>query len=229
MPQTASRGAEPACPNEYLPGQGISPHVDCVPCFGGTIASVSFLSPCLMSFDCPGREAAAEADLVPGSVLVLSGEARLDWRHGIPPRLSDRVGGILRPRGRRISATFRTVVRGGWFPLPASCFPRPPAVILTRPPGPPPPDKHEPSSGRQISITKSKSADVTAASFSSARRSRLTSSTSPLKASGPPLDSNHLSARSRIARDRAVGSTSFISSGPIEDDLDRRKWKTCDR
>ena len=99
--------------NEYLPGQGISPHVDCVPCFGETIASVSFLSPCLMSFDRPGRDGGAEADLVPGSVLVLSGEARLDWRHGIAPRLSDRIGGFPRPRGRRISATFRTVAREG--------------------------------------------------------------------------------------------------------------------
>ncbi|MGL5784827.1 MAG: alpha-ketoglutarate-dependent dioxygenase AlkB [Alphaproteobacteria bacterium] len=27
--------------NEYLPGQGISPHIDCIPCFGNTIASLS--------------------------------------------------------------------------------------------------------------------------------------------------------------------------------------------
>lgn len=30
--------------NEYFPGQGISAHVDCVPCFSGTIASLSLLS-----------------------------------------------------------------------------------------------------------------------------------------------------------------------------------------
>ena len=27
--------------NEYLPGQGISPHIDCVPCFKSEIATVS--------------------------------------------------------------------------------------------------------------------------------------------------------------------------------------------
>ncbi|MEM6811641.1 MAG: DNA repair protein [Pseudomonadota bacterium] len=27
--------------NEYVPGQGIAPHVDCVPCFGDIILSIS--------------------------------------------------------------------------------------------------------------------------------------------------------------------------------------------
>jgi alkylated DNA repair dioxygenase AlkB len=36
--------------NEYLPGQGISAHVDCVPCFEDTIISVSLLSACEMIF-----------------------------------------------------------------------------------------------------------------------------------------------------------------------------------
>lgn len=36
--------------NEYLPGQGISAHVDCEPCFGEVIASLSLLSACEMRF-----------------------------------------------------------------------------------------------------------------------------------------------------------------------------------
>lgn len=36
--------------NEYLPGQGISAHVDCTPCFKETIASISLLAPCDMVF-----------------------------------------------------------------------------------------------------------------------------------------------------------------------------------
>ncbi|MEL6202314.1 MAG: alpha-ketoglutarate-dependent dioxygenase AlkB [Pseudomonadota bacterium] len=36
--------------NEYQPGQGISAHTDCVPCFGDTIVSVSLLSQCEMVF-----------------------------------------------------------------------------------------------------------------------------------------------------------------------------------
>ena len=39
--------------NEYLPGQGISEHVDCVPCFGDRIASLSLGSPCMMNFTHP--------------------------------------------------------------------------------------------------------------------------------------------------------------------------------
>src|SRR5947209_1300941 len=36
--------------NEYEPGQGISPHVDCEPCFGAVICSLSLGSQCLMDF-----------------------------------------------------------------------------------------------------------------------------------------------------------------------------------
>jgi len=36
--------------NEYLPGQGISFHRDCVPCFGDTIASLSLGSFVIMQF-----------------------------------------------------------------------------------------------------------------------------------------------------------------------------------
>jgi alkylated DNA repair dioxygenase AlkB len=39
--------------NEYLPGQGISAHSDCVPCFADTIASLSLGSPCVMEFTRP--------------------------------------------------------------------------------------------------------------------------------------------------------------------------------
>ena len=43
-----------AAVNEYLPGQGIAQHVDCVPCFGGTVASLSLLSPCTMRLEPAG-------------------------------------------------------------------------------------------------------------------------------------------------------------------------------
>lgn len=36
--------------NEYRPGQGIAPHIDCVPCFTDTIVSLSLGSPCVMEF-----------------------------------------------------------------------------------------------------------------------------------------------------------------------------------
>ena len=98
--------------NEYLPGQGISAHVDCEPCFGETIASLSLLSACEMVFRRAVTGERRSLMLAPGSLLVLKGEARYGWTHEIPARASDLVDGIKRMRGRRVSLTFRTVVRG---------------------------------------------------------------------------------------------------------------------
>jgi alkylated DNA repair dioxygenase AlkB len=44
-----------------------------------------------------------------GSLLVLAGAARYQWRHAIPGRKTDTVGGQGWTRGRRVSLTFRTV------------------------------------------------------------------------------------------------------------------------
>lgn len=50
------------------------------------------------------------------SLLVISGEARYLWAHGITPRKFDKVNGILLPRQRRVSFTFRHVVPPGPIP-----------------------------------------------------------------------------------------------------------------
>lgn len=95
--------------NEYLPGQGISAHVDCVPCFGPTIASLSLGSGATIELT---RRETGEREgmwLAPCSLLVLADEARYAWRHAIAGRKSDPGHG---PRGRRVSLTFRTVLRG---------------------------------------------------------------------------------------------------------------------
>mgnify|MGYP003571021951 FL=1 len=94
--------------NEYLPGQGISAHVDCVPCFGAQIASLSLLSSCEMVFRHEGEVRALQ--LAPRSLLLLTGPARYDWRHEIPARKSDPGVSGRRPRGRRLSLTFRKVL-----------------------------------------------------------------------------------------------------------------------
>lgn len=93
--------------NEYLPGQGISGHIDCLPCFGPTIASLSLLAGTTMTFTGPG---AAKVDvwLPARSLVVLSGPARTTWKHAIAGRRGDPGHG---PRGRRLSLTFRTVIR----------------------------------------------------------------------------------------------------------------------
>jgi alkylated DNA repair dioxygenase AlkB len=96
--------------NDYLPGQGISAHVDCVPCFGDHIASLSLLSPCEMIFRHTVNAEKRALVVEPRSLLLLSGPARYDWTHEIPPRLSDVIGGVKYLRKRRISLTFRNVV-----------------------------------------------------------------------------------------------------------------------
>lgn len=96
--------------NEYHPGQGISAHVDCVPCFGDDIASLSLLSPCEMIFRHPVSREKRALMLAPRSLLKMDGPARHEWTHEIPARQADIVDGEKRPRGRRISLTFRNVV-----------------------------------------------------------------------------------------------------------------------
>jgi len=97
--------------NEYLPGQGISAHVDCVPCFNDTIVSVSLLSRCEMVFRQRRSGATRAIILDPCSALVMTGAARYEWTHEIPARKSDHVDGRKIERSRRISLTFRKVVR----------------------------------------------------------------------------------------------------------------------
>jgi|SRR5579885_2924861 len=96
--------------NEYQPGQGISKHVDCVPCFGDTVASLSLGSTCGMEFEHLLTGKKGSTVLAPRSLLVLSNEARYDWTHAIPARLEDKLGEETLIRGRRISLTFRTVI-----------------------------------------------------------------------------------------------------------------------
>lgn len=98
--------------NEYEPGQGISAHVDCVPCFGPIVCSISLGSPCVMELSPVEEGEAGSLWLERGSLLVLSGDARYRWRHAIPGRKTDKVGGKTVARGRRVSLTFRTVLLG---------------------------------------------------------------------------------------------------------------------
>ena len=93
--------------NEYKPGQGISPHIDCQTCFGPVVASITLGSGTTMTFKYRGT--AVDLWLPPRSMLVLSGPARWTWTHEIRPRRSDPDHG---PRARRVSLTFRTVVLG---------------------------------------------------------------------------------------------------------------------
>ena len=92
--------------NEYLPGQGIALHCDYRP-FDRTVVSLSLLSTCVMDFRHPESGSSESLVLEPRSLLILSDEARFEWQHGIARRKSDRWHGIVLPRTRRLSITFR--------------------------------------------------------------------------------------------------------------------------
>ena len=95
--------------NEYMPGQGISAHVDCEPCFGDTVVSLSLLSQCEMVFRQRRSEAVRATILEPRSIIALKGAARYDWTHEIPGRKSDMINGVRLERSRRVSLTFRKI------------------------------------------------------------------------------------------------------------------------
>jgi alkylated DNA repair dioxygenase AlkB len=136
--------ARQAIINLYRPGEGISPHVDLLRRFGDGIVGVSLGDGGVaMRFARASTSASASASardtgevnadagedgdeyevwLPSGSVLVLTGEARYKWTHGIAPRLRDKVedgaageGGdawMWQERGVRVSVTFRWLLPG---------------------------------------------------------------------------------------------------------------------
>lgn len=96
--------------NEYQPGQGISAHIDCVPCFADTIVSLSLGSPCVMDFTHSKTGDKSSLLLEPRSLLVLTGDARYVWQHSIAQRKTDRYNSQIIPRARRVSLTFRKAI-----------------------------------------------------------------------------------------------------------------------
>ncbi|NXX77652.1 ALKB8 protein, partial [Urocolius indicus] len=119
--------------NQYEPGQGIPPHIDTHSAFEDEIISLSLGAEIVMDFKHP--DGCTVAIMLPRcSLLVMTGESRYLWTHGITPRkydviqaseLGQKVGTItadagdltLNRRETRTSFTFRKVRRG-----PCSCI-----------------------------------------------------------------------------------------------------------
>ncbi len=93
--------------NNYEAGQGIAPHTDCEPCFEDTIVSISLNTPTLIEFQ--KDKVKIPFLLEPRSLIVMKGESRYFWKHGIPKRKTDKFNDTIYKRGRRISLTFRKV------------------------------------------------------------------------------------------------------------------------
>ena len=102
------RAPDQAIVNEYEPGQGIALHVD-RDCFGPAVATVSLGDDWEMKLRPVGGERKDDRliMLARGSALVMTGEARFRWVHGIDRRKTEDGG--KRRRQRRLSLTFRTV------------------------------------------------------------------------------------------------------------------------
>ncbi len=97
--------------NEYESGQGIAPHIDCEPCFGDTIISLSLGSSCIMNFEKESHSKnKTEIFVEPRTLLIMKDESRYKWYHGIAPRKSDKFNGETIKRNRRISITFRKII-----------------------------------------------------------------------------------------------------------------------
>ena len=104
--------------NEYVDGRGIGQHVDTVNGFEGPVASLSLLSHVALTLKKNGTRDSEDGQertvvLPPCSLLLLDGESRYHWSHGIKSKnrkkKEDVVNGIVYPRARRIAVTFRVV------------------------------------------------------------------------------------------------------------------------
>lgn len=111
--------------NEYHPGQGIGAHRDRDADHIRAVAIVSLGSAITMDFTRLGHPTRSHY-LYPRSLVIMQGEARDKWLHGITGRKSDRVGGLILPRGRRLSVTFRSK---------EDIIPKPQASASTKPCG----------------------------------------------------------------------------------------------
>lgn len=118
--------------NDYMPGQGIPPHVDTHSPFEEVFASLSLKSGVTMHFKTP-EGLTKDLYLIPRSLVIFSGEVRFNWLHSISLRKVDKVkvekddsalilenncqfqtgsaeiDSLLKFRHRRVSLTFRKV------------------------------------------------------------------------------------------------------------------------
>ncbi|CEL59585.1 hypothetical protein RSOLAG1IB_03518 [Rhizoctonia solani AG-1 IB] len=83
--------ARQAILNRYNPGEGIKPHIDLPNRFADGIIIVSLASGIVMDFAHETKKQAISAWLPPRSIVIMEGEARWEWTHGIAYRESDIV------------------------------------------------------------------------------------------------------------------------------------------
>jgi alkylated DNA repair dioxygenase AlkB len=91
--------------NEYKPGQGIAFHTDDMVKSGPIIVCITVGDGAEMEFSRQGMDN-YKVYTEPGSLYIMSGESRNKWKHCMRRRKSDG----RRPRGTRVSITFREAI-----------------------------------------------------------------------------------------------------------------------
>ena len=99
--------------NEYRPGQGIAAHVDHTKHFDRVVASLSLCSVAFMWFSNPKTGQVIPVPLEPGSMAILTGPARYEWKHQIRKNKIEVGAGMRIVRKRRVSVTFRRMLHKG--------------------------------------------------------------------------------------------------------------------
>lgn len=92
--------------NNYLPGQGISKHIDFKD-YGNIIGCFTIGSGATMIFK--KGEKINEIYVKPNSLYIMSEDARYLWTHEMNPRKYDIINDTKLERKRRVSITFRNV------------------------------------------------------------------------------------------------------------------------
>ena len=112
---TAGHNLTQCIVNEYYRAQGIAPHID-LNIFGPVIIGVSLGADTVMSFERPTGSGVESFDcfLPRRSLLMLTGEARSHWKHGISKKVTyrDEYDNKITKAAdyHRISCTFRSVI-----------------------------------------------------------------------------------------------------------------------
>ncbi|EGX91570.1 Oxoglutarate/iron-dependent oxygenase [Cordyceps militaris CM01] len=106
------RPPDQVCVQHYPPGTGIPPHADTHGAFDDRLYALSLGAPVVMQFGRAGGRR-VDVDVAPRSMMLMRGDARLHWTHGIRARKTDTLGEVRRPRGDRWSITYRWLRAGG--------------------------------------------------------------------------------------------------------------------
>lgn len=96
--------------NEYMPGQGIYPHVDNPQLYEDNIIGISLGSAAIMDFTHEQTGEKTSWLLEPRSLMIFTGDCRFAWAHSIAERTEDEWNGATIKRDRRVSITIRKTI-----------------------------------------------------------------------------------------------------------------------